>query len=513
MNDYMKSVIQATSRHGFNPIVGDIQQRQQIWLNWYRGDVNDFHLFNRNVAGKMRKFERQTLNMPKKICEDYTSLIWNENCEITISDEQAKSVVDKVLRKNNFEVQFGQLLEPTFATGMGYMIEYLNNNETVIDFVHFQNGLPLSFDNGRVTALLTLNPFTVKEKDKTLYVTHLTYHYMEDDTYCILHEAYLSSDSRHLGRRSTRYMRYVFEEAELEAMSQPVYDDSGRLLDIQYKVEHEGVEPFFQVLKPNIKNHYDINSPYGVSIYSTMIPTFKIIDTLWDMYQTETNDNRTRIVIDHQLLQTQFISNEATGEGSFTQLFDENETQFLGLPFRSDVSGQKAIEFLQGQLRMEQINAALNQVLKVAGFRAGLGKSYYAFDMGAVYQNEANVIHTNADTFKSKKKHEIIVGEAIEQMVKSILHLEQIAGRYNGAIDDLEIVAVFDDSIVQDDQAELAKVKMLADDGYLPKWYVVSQALKISEQEARAMVQEAETADAALGAQFMDAFNDTEDEV
>ena len=509
--EYLSSVVKATQRHGFNPIVGDIQQRQQIWLNWYRGDVNGFHTFNRNVSGKQVRYERQTLNMPKKIAEDYTSLIWNDQCQITINDEVAQERVDSVLKRNNFEVQFGQLLEPSMAMGMGYMIEYLIDNETIIDFVNFENGLPLAFDNGRVTALLTLNPFTIKQHDKTLHITHLTYHYVENGNYVIKHEAYLSESKGDLGKKSVMYMRYIFDEKTLASMQRSVYNDDGTIADVEFVVEYPDVEPFFQVVKPNIKNHYDINSPYGVSIYATLIPTFKIIDTLWDMYQTETNDNRTRIIIDHQMLKTQMVDNEATGEMEFINFFDQNETQFMGLPFKQE-SGQKAIEFMQGQLRMEQLNMALNQVMKVCGFRAGLGKNYYDFNMGAVYQNEANVIHTNADTFKSKKKHEIVIGEAIEQLVKSVLTLEQVAGRYNGPIEDLEIKVEFDDSIVQDDEAELKKVQSLADSGYIPKWYYVMKALKVSEDEAKAMVGEAEQADMAATQAFLDTYNEDDDD-
>ncbi len=481
-------IAKAVQRHGFNPIIGDIQKKQAQWYNWYRGDVNGFHTFTRKVSGVVKTFERETMNMPKKICEDYVSLIWNDMCGISYKNADTKKIVDRVLNKNSFETEYGWLLELVFGVGMGYTVEYLSKTETKIDFIPYENALPLAFDNGEVHALLTINKVTIREKDKPLHITHLTYHTMENSKYVIKHEAYLSDSDTTIGNRKQQALRYIFDETELNQMQVIKRDENGKPTSLEYELELDSARPFFQVHRTNTRNHFDINSPYAVSIYATMISYFKIADVLFDMFMSEPIDNRTRIVIDHQALQTKLVENEATGQSQFLNIFDENDTVLMGVPTMNRDTGQKMIEYFQGLLRLDQLDLALNKILRIIGFRAGLGKMYYSFDDGAVYQNEKNVIFSNADTFKSKKKHEMTIGSALEGMIRSILHLEKMAGRYNGNPEEEEIEIIFDDSIVQDDEQIKEEYERLADKGYIERWYALTKILKIDEAEAKMRV-------------------------
>ncbi|MDA3807755.1 MAG: phage portal protein, partial [Thiomicrorhabdus sp.] len=267
MAEYLQGIISASKRHGFNPIVGSIEKKQAEWLSWYRGDVNGFHTFQKSVGGKSIDFERMTLNMPKKICEDWVSLIWNEKCEIRIEDPDTADLVNNVLYENNFETQFSNLLELTMGVGMGYMIEYLEEDETKIDFINFQNAYPLEWDNGRVKALVT---YTINKIDDN-FITHLVYHSIEGKIYKVEHEAYISDKRGELG-----------DMVDLAV----VYDGEPIL---KFAVPY----PFFQTIKPNVNNQHDINSPFGVSIYSSMIGYFKNADILFDTYQNEGLNNKT----------------------------------------------------------------------------------------------------------------------------------------------------------------------------------------------------------------------------
>ena len=491
----MNEVASATRRHGFNPIVGDIQLKQQQWFSWYRGDVNGFHTFKQKVNGQWKQFERQTMNMPKKVCEDYASLIWNEECQIAFENENTQMIVERVLKENDFELNFSSLYEQAMGMGMGYMVQYLKDNETKMDFIPFQNALPLDFDNTKVRALVVLGYHTVREKGKKYAITHLMYHMLRNGKYVVKHEAYLSETKGVLGKSSAQYMRYIFDEETLNKMRKMIYDDNGNVVDVEYSVEFETAKPFFQVLRPNLKNHFDIDSPYGISVFATSLGYFRVADTLFDMMMSEANDNKTRIIVDHQLLKTQLVDDETTGEMSFVNYFDENDTAMMGLPFKNQDTGQKAIEYFQGELRMGQIDLALSKVVRMIGFRTGLGKGYYAVDDGAVYQNEKNVIHSNADTWKTKKKHEQVVKSVMYEMIESILHLERLAGRYKGDPAKEKYEVIFDDSIIQDDEAEDAKYMTLAGNGYIPKYKAVARMLRISDELAKEMVNEANAED------------------
>ena len=265
MENLLKEIISLTEAKGWNPIVGNIHTKQQQWLSWFRGNVNGFHTFDQKISGKVKKMKRLTMNMPKKICEDYHSLIWNDRCEIKIDNPKAQEVVNRVLEENNFDVDFGALLELSFGIGMGYMVEYLDENVTKIDFITFENALPLKFNNTKIEALLTMNFY----RDENTYITHLTYQYFDKDIYVIEHEIYESKSGDALGKLNKSRLKTMFGDKVLKER-------------YTFKV----LKPFFQVLRPNIKNHYDTNSPYGISIYATMLDYFITCDTLFAVSYT-----------------------------------------------------------------------------------------------------------------------------------------------------------------------------------------------------------------------------------
>lgn len=471
MSEFLEEVTNATRRHGFNPIVGDIFKKQQEWFSWFRGDVNGFHTFKQKINGTAKKFHRNTMNMPKKVCEDYHSLLWNENCDIKINDKEANKIVHDVLYMNNFETEFGNLLELSLGMGLGYMVEYLYDNETKIDFIPFEDAVPLGFDNGQITSLVTID----RKRFKDYWLTHLTYHYIEDGSYNVKHETYISDDKSSLGKNNNRYLSMVFDDVEINE---------------EYTIKFETSKPFFQTIRPNVKNHYNIHQPHGVSVYATMLDLFRTVDILFDMYETEAQGNRTRIVVNSKVTETKMEAN-AQGDGAtYVNYFDENDTTFVALPLGDD--NEDIIKLFKGQMSYDQLGLAIDKILKIIGFRSGLGRNYYSFDEGEIYQNEKNVIVSNSDTYRGKKKHEIILRRAVEDLARSILRLESIAGRYKGDVDKLEIDVIFDDSLAMDDETINEKYKELGTAGYIPKWMVVERMLNVSPDEAKAIVKQAE---------------------
>ena len=96
--DKLKSLGFATINEGF---YGKVQE----WKSWYEGDVKGFHRYRvRNGAGIVR-CKRYTLNMGKKIPEDWANLLMNERVEITLDRTKEQEFIDRVLEENNFRVR------------------------------------------------------------------------------------------------------------------------------------------------------------------------------------------------------------------------------------------------------------------------------------------------------------------------------------------------------------------------------------------------------------------------
>ena len=95
-------IISVISKRGQNPVQGTICNMQSIWTSWYRGNVNKFHRYNvRTVDGVNRSCERLTMNMAKKGCEDWTTLIWNEAVlkKITVNNKGIKDKGQDIIKK------------------------------------------------------------------------------------------------------------------------------------------------------------------------------------------------------------------------------------------------------------------------------------------------------------------------------------------------------------------------------------------------------------------------------
>ena len=84
-----QDILLAISSRGQNPVQGTIYQRMADWKSWYRGNVNNFHRYQiKNVKGHTRTCQRLSMQMAKKVCEDWTTLIFNESVLeiITVND-------------------------------------------------------------------------------------------------------------------------------------------------------------------------------------------------------------------------------------------------------------------------------------------------------------------------------------------------------------------------------------------------------------------------------------------
>lgn len=513
MSVFSEQLVNATRRHGFNPVVGDIPLWQQTWFSWYRGNVNDFHTYQRNVMGTKKKFYRLTLNMPKKVCEDWTTLIWNDACEVRVEgDEQAQTVLDNVLYDNDHEIEMARLIETTFGMGMGYIVPYKDNGTTKVDYIDFQHGLVLEWENKTPTAILTIARTAWKnDKGEDFHLTHLTYHIHRHGQYKVVHEAYISNNRDVLGQKDQRYLKVIFDDATVEAMKKNIRDEKGQFVDVEYSVSYSTPRPFFGVVFPNVANHWDTANPNGVSVFSGALDLFRAIDTVFDVMTNEAWDARTRIFIAAELIKHKEIINEATHDTEIVSYFDELERAYQGIHYKDDAE-REALKFVQGEYRFEQLDMLLKRLIQIAGMKCGLGKNYYSVEDGDVYQNVENVISSKSDTFKTKKKHEIIIGRAIENVCRGILWLEKEEGRYSGDPENLEITVQFDDSIVEDDKAISARWLELAAQGYVSKWRALMEVLGVTEEDAKQMVAERNDEDVAVNKAYMADFEGVDDD-
>lgn len=415
-----------------------------IWKSWYRGNVNDFHYFQMKMAdGTTKQCERLTMNMPKKVCEDFAKLLWSEKVQIKLDKKKSTEKLLSILenKENNFMTNFPAFLERVFALGTGATVEYKKDDKTLIDYIDGDVIVPYKYTNSYINGLITVSRYTKGTGANKRYFTHITYHEYKDGKYTKLNELYKSSNETTLGRE----INFNSEFPNVIEFEEYITDT-----------------PYFQIWKPVIANNFDTDSPIGISILANQIDKFKAIDTKYDSFNREFRTGKKRVLIDRTAVKKK-TEVDADGKVNYVSYFDNNDEVYVAI---AGMENQpiKEIDFnLRYQEHISSINAELNYIS--AG--VGLGQNYYNFD-GQGVKTATEVVSENSDTYRTKKHHEIMINDCLYDLVKAICELEGITYK--------SINIVFDDSIIEDENAliqrglELYQNKVISLEKFMQKY-------------------------------------------
>ena len=126
------------------------------------------------------------------------------------------------------------------------------------------------------------------------------------------------------------------------------------------------------------------------------------------------------------------------------------------------------------EIRADAHEKAINDNLNMLSMKCGFGQNHYKFENGSL-QTATQVISENSDMYRSINKHEIILNDVLEELIRIIARLGQVLGV--GTNPDTEVVVNFDDSIIEDKQAERQSDRQDVSMGamtlveYRAKWY------------------------------------------
>ena len=391
-----------------------------ICKEWYRGDVNDFHHYSvKLVDGRTVTKERRTLNMPKKLCEDFSKLEWSEKVEIKLDGEKNTKKLMEILesKENNFAVNFPIFLEKEYMLGTMVTVEYTKDDKTIIDYIEGDVVLPYKYTNSYINGIITVSRSVEGVDNKKKYYTLLTYHEYTNHKYIINHELYVSKEENTLGK-----------EIQFNSMYPDVLEYD--VIDTDF--------PRFQVWKLPIANNFDTGSPMGLSILANHIDKFKNIDTKYDSFDHEFSSGKRRVMVDKTAIKSEVTGiNETTQEPIMVSYFDTEDDVYVAIK-GMDNQPIKDINFnLRTQEHIEGINMELNYLSSCAG----LGNEFYKFD-GKGLKTATEVVSENSDTYRTMVHHRIPIYDCLYDMIAAICEMKNI--KYK------EISINLDDSIIED---------------------------------------------------------------
>lgn len=427
-------IIKWLKSQGYNTIDESYRTFIRLWGMWYKGRVPSVHNYLQYNGAQKVKRCRKTLGMAKRICEDWANLLLNEKVTITASDEVVNEIVGADLERNKFGVYGNQLIEKAFAFGTGAFVEYVDGGN-IIDYITALNIYPLTWDNGDITECAFASER--KEGDDKYY--YINIHRLDDAGLYVIENHLLKC-----GKGKTSVTEVDLPEG------------------LEREVQTGSPVPRFQIIYPNIANNIDLDSPLGVSVYANALDQLECCDVIFDSFFNEYNLGRKRIMIPMSMARIMLQK-----DGETIPVFDENDLCFYA--FQTDEKGQK-IEEMNGELRTQAHTEGLSQAINLTAYKCGLGENKYKFDRSAGVKTATEVISEDSEMFRSVRKHEAIIATAITGLYKALADM-------NGLGTDFDVNIDFDDSIIQDTDAEQNRDRQDVLDGlmskveYRQKWY------------------------------------------
>lgn len=456
------AVIIKLNELGYTTIPDSFYSKVYEWKSWYQGDVKGFHNYTVQNGERQVKCRRYSLGMGKKLCEDWANLLMNEKVQITLEGKKEQKFIDLVLTENNFTVKANEMQELKSALGtVAYVPRVIgqeisesgdivpgNASGIVLDYVTIENIYPLSWQNGYISECAFSSEVTRGGKD----YLYLQVHRREDNGNYVI---------------ENRIYRYDNEQlADEQLVNVKGFENIP-------PVVHTGSDKRqFVIDRPNIANNVNYLLPTGIAIYANAIDVLQGVDIAYDSYVNEFKLGKKRIMVKPSA--AQYLDG--------TPAFDPDDVVFYVMP--EDTEDGAVVTPIDMTLRTAEHNTGIQDQLNILSSKCGFGETYYRFGGGSV-ATATQVISENSTMFRTIKKMEIVLEQALVELCRILLRLGN-AAMNAGLNEDVEISIDFDDSIIEDKQTDFSRDMQLLSAGIMNDWEFRMRWMNEDEATAKA---------------------------
>ena len=429
-----------------------LDKAYRTWIEtfraWFVGYCKEFHDYKVTVAKVQKTLKRYGLGMAKTVCEDYATLLLNERVQI---NAEGFAALPDILKDNRFFERGNRLVEWTMGLGTGALVEFLDaEGKPTIDYIRGDLIYPLNWDGDNITeCAFGSRRILGAKKDKG------------EGYYLQVHEK----------RGAQYYIRNIF------------LDDKGKELETPEGLKPESgpfPTPMFQIIRPNIVNSLDPESPMGMSVYGASIDQLKACDLIYDSYVNEFQLGKKRLLVPMSFTQQQLQE-----DGTFIPVFDPNDLIYQQYSVGKDQKDQP--QPIDMALRAEEHELGLQRMIDILSKRCGLGTGRYQFDStGVPTKTATEIISEDSDLYQSVKRNEKPLERAIIGMVKALSHL-------NGGSAEIKVDVEFDDSIFEDTGTIIERNIKLVGAGLRSKVKAIQEIAKCDEKAAKELLTEINT--------------------
>lgn len=461
-------------------------------LRQYQGDYPQVEYINSH--GNLMKRDYMTLNLRKLSADVLAGLVFNEQCEITVSDakeeekkentfKSAHEFIEHVFEHNKFKKNLAEYLEPMFALGGLTVRPYVDVETGEIEFSWaLANAFyPLRSNSNGISEGVMKSVTTKIEGNRTIYYTLLEFHEWEkdekgDNVYVITNELYKSENVNEIGKQVPLEEIYkgLQENSTLKGLTRPL----------------------FNYLKPSGFNNINPHSPLGLGIADNAVPTLKDINDTYDQFAWEKKMGQRTVFVDDSVLNT--IPDESGRPPR--QVFDPDVNVYKAMRMGD---GKEPVKDVTNDIRTDQYIAAINQSLRTLEMELKLSVGTFSFD-GKSMKTATEVVSENDLTYKTRNDHVYEVDQFIKGLVISVLELAKATIWNNkplfvGEIPTAEHIGVdFDDGVFQDRSALLKFYGQAKTFGFIPTVEVIQRVFKVPKETAKQWIKEIESEQLAI---------------
>lgn len=430
-----------------------------LWRAWYKANVAKFHTYNIYNGNRSIHCHRKSLSMGATVSKDMADLLLNEKVEFTIDHELTHNFVSEVLKNNQWQFKANEYQELKSALGtVAYVCQLdgvqvdeegtlINGTGKIkINYVSAGNIFPITWDNGVITECA----FVFSKVFQGKKYNHIQIHKKVNGFYEIQNHV-------------------VEDKGNGIEIAQENWQDIEPFKNMSPVVYTGSEYPQFVIDKLNISNVYsdDDSNPMGVSLFYDSLDVLASIDTKYDSYDNEFSLGKKRI----------FVAPEMIEDKNGNPVFDENDTVFYILP-EDSLAPNESMHEVDMKLRVQEHSQAITDELNILSMKCGFGMNRYRFENGSI-QTATQVVSENSDMYRTIQKHELKLASAIEELFRIIARLGVVLGL---PLDpEAEITIDFDDSIIEDKEAERTSDRADVAMGAMPlyeyrmKWYAETE--------------------------------------
>ncbi|MFI3228202.1 MAG: phage portal protein [Clostridia bacterium] len=421
-------------------IVSNWSKYTNLWNSWYQGKVSSFHDYKIYNGRKHIHKTKLSLQMAKKVCEDWADILFNDRVKIELDNEGRTGQLFDVLQGLDFWHFMNASVERSGSIGTGAVIVSVGNIDvtddeivsfesatTNLDYIDVNNIYPISWNNGSITECA----FVSKRLIKGQFYVLLTVHRFNEVGNMVIDNVVFAATNND----------------DLE-----IADDMLEELNIFESYDTGSPLRWFAILKPAGTNNINPELPFGLPYFSQAIDVLQRIDETFDSMQNEIQLGRKRIFVRDSMLYT----DETTGESR--EIFDTNDVSIYLLP--KGFNGKDLLQSESSSLRVQELTADLQSSLSMLGDKCGFGVQYYQLDPAGQVR-EIGILTQNSKLIRRKKKHEIVLESALFDIVSAVLYTQNINA------DGLKIT--FDDKIIDDEDKRREKALMEVSQGIMSK--------------------------------------------